>query len=93
MVVDPTINAQMMEMYADKESRGGILEPPGICEVKFRRQDQIKTMHRLDKNLIELDAKLGEAVSGEKATQIKNEIQAREEMLLPLYLQARPSSR
>lgn len=36
----------MMEMYADKESRGGILEPPGICEVKFRAQDQVAAMHR-----------------------------------------------
>ena len=33
-------------MYADKESRGGILEPPGICEVKFRAQDQVSAMHR-----------------------------------------------
>jgi hypothetical protein len=30
-----------MEMYADTESRGGILEPPGICEVKFRAPDQV----------------------------------------------------
>ena len=35
-----------MEMYADRDSRGGILEPPGICEVKFRAVDQIQAMHR-----------------------------------------------
>lgn len=35
-------------MYADKESRGGILEPPGICEVKFRAQDQVSAMHRCE---------------------------------------------
>lgn len=46
MVIDPTINEEMMEMYADKDSRGGILEPPGICEVKFRSGDQIAAMHR-----------------------------------------------
>lgn len=34
-----------MEMYADVESRGGILEPPGICEVKFRAADQLSKMH------------------------------------------------
>ena len=33
-------------MYADRDSRGGILEPPGICEVKFRAVDQIQAMHR-----------------------------------------------
>ena len=41
VVVDPTINEAKMEMYADVESRGGILEPPGICEVKFRSKDQL----------------------------------------------------
>jgi hypothetical protein len=42
-------------MYADKQSRGGILEPPGICEVKYRSQEQKIAMHRLDPTLIELD--------------------------------------
>ena len=42
VVVDPTINEAAMEMYADEHSRGGILEPPGICEVKFRTADQLK---------------------------------------------------
>ncbi|KAH8060971.1 acetyl-CoA carboxylase [Aureococcus anophagefferens] len=46
----------VMEMYADPEARGGILEPPGICEVKFRSPDQVKVMHRTDPELIELDA-------------------------------------
>lgn len=36
-----------MEMYADVESRGGILEPPGICEVKFRAADQVIKMHEV----------------------------------------------
>merc|ERR1712151_341936 len=36
VVVDPTINQEKMEMYADPDSRGGILEPAGITEVKFR---------------------------------------------------------
>ena len=48
VVIDPTINEEMMEMYADPQSRGGILEPPGICEVKFRANDQVAAMHRLD---------------------------------------------
>ena len=45
----------MQQMYADKQSRGGILEPPGICEVKYRSQEQKIAMHRLDPTLIELD--------------------------------------
>jgi acetyl-CoA carboxylase/biotin carboxylase 1 len=40
----------------------GILEPPGICEVKYRAPDQLATMHRLDPVLQELDSALGEAL-------------------------------
>ena len=46
VVVDPTINNDKMEMYADPDSRGGILEPAGITEIKFRLPDQLKVMHR-----------------------------------------------
>jgi len=28
------------EMYADVDARGGILEPPGIVEVKYRAHQQ-----------------------------------------------------
>ena len=47
-VVDPTINPRHMEMFADNTSRGGVLEPEGIVEIKFRKKDLIKTMHRND---------------------------------------------
>jgi acetyl-CoA carboxylase/biotin carboxylase 1 len=30
VVIDPTINPDKMQMFADKEGRGGILEPPGM---------------------------------------------------------------
>lgn len=36
VVVDPTINERYMEMYADKDSRGGVLEPEGTVEIKYR---------------------------------------------------------
>ena len=36
VVVDPTINERYMEMYADKESRGGVLEAEGTVEIKYR---------------------------------------------------------
>lgn len=56
VVVDSTINEDMMEMYADPESRGGILEPPGICEVKFREADRNALMKRLDSSMDDEDA-------------------------------------
>ncbi|KAA3676706.1 acetyl-CoA carboxylase / biotin carboxylase 1 [Paragonimus westermani] len=57
VVVDPAINPDRMEMYADPIScRAGVLEPEGTVEIKYRKSDLIKTMHRLDeecKHLIE----------------------------------------
>jgi len=78
VVLDPTINLEHIEMYADRSARGGILEPPGICEVKYRQNDIIKTMHRTDEQLIELD---------DDPQANANEISKREEQLYPLYTQ------
>jgi len=59
VVLDPTINANMMEMYcASENARGGILEPNGTIEIKFKQPDVLKTMHRLDPKLRELDIQL-----------------------------------
>ena len=87
VVIDPTINPEKMEMYADKESRGGILEPPGICEVKYREQEQRATMHRLDPALQDLDEELATTLSDSRRDALKQDIAAREKALMPLYLQ------
>lgn len=87
VVIDPTINIEKMEMYADEESRGGILEPPGICEVKFRKNDQLAAMHRTDQELIILDSELEQCEFDNDAIVLKEKISEREEMLLPLYTQ------
>lgn len=42
------INRSMVEMYADPSARGGVLEPEGIVEIKFRTPDLLAAMHRLD---------------------------------------------
>ena len=87
MVIDPTINIDQMEMYADEESRGGILEPAGIIEVKFRAPEQLKVMHRLDTTLQQLDSDLEHAVTESDAIDIKSRIKEREDLLAPLYTQ------
>ena len=46
VVVDSQINAACVEMYADPTARGGVLEPEGVVEIKFRRPDLIRMMHR-----------------------------------------------
>lgn len=86
VVVDPTINEDKMEMYADPDSRGGILEPAGITEIKFRLPDQVKIMHRLDPELQLLDNELEMTESDDSV--INEQIAAREELLKPVYLQA-----
>merc|ERR1719491_1037586 len=86
VVVDPTINEEKMEMYADPDSRGGILEPAGIIEVKFRAQDQNKVMHRLDQQLQLLDAELeGVDDFDETKTDVKDQISNRESELKATY--------
>lgn len=34
--------SDMMEMYADAESRGGVLEPEGTIEIKFRKEELVR---------------------------------------------------
>ncbi|CAG8797182.1 1210_t:CDS:2, partial [Dentiscutata erythropus] len=48
VVIDPSINENMMEMYADKKSRAGVLEPEGVVEIKYRKPQILETMERLD---------------------------------------------
>ena len=51
VVIDSTINPRCMEMYAAEHARGGVLEPAGIAEIKFRKPELVKAMHRMDKQL------------------------------------------
>lgn len=88
VVVDPTINPQFMEMYADEEARGGVLEPEGIVNIKYRREKQLETMARLDPQYGALRKQLGDkSLSAEKLSEIKAKMTEREELLLPVYLQ------
>ncbi|GKZ24211.1 acetyl-coenzyme-A carboxylase [Aspergillus brasiliensis] len=88
VVVDPTINPDQMEMYADEEARGGVLEPEGIVNIKYRRDKQLDTMARLDATYGELRRSLeDQSLSKEQLSEIKTKMAAREEQLLPVYLQ------
>eukprot|EP00741_Cyanophora_paradoxa_P025193 tig00000350_g24318.t1 len=96
VVIDSTINPEMVEMYADPDARGGVLEPQGIVEIKFRKRDLQAAMARLDPRIRELNAELkrdgGKDASGAPLTEqrkreIKALIEQREEELLPMYNQ------
>lgn len=87
VVLDASINASVMEMYAAKRTaRGGVLEANGAASVKYRTKDLILTMHRLDDRLKDMDALLVSA-EGDLARKVKDAISKREHMLLPVYEQ------
>ena len=88
VVVDPTINPDQMEMYADEDSRGGVLEPEGIVGIKYRRDKQLDTMARLDAKYGELRRSLEDpSLTKEQLSNVKAQMAAREEQLLPVYMQ------
>lgn len=88
VVVDPTINPTSMEMYADVESRGGVLEPEGIVGIKYKKDMQLDTMARLDPTYHALRKQLVEnGLSKEETAEIKKKMTIREEQLLPVYAQ------
>ena len=76
-VIDSKINDAMVEMYADPSARGNVLEPEGVVEIKFRKADLLRMMHRLDPELKAMDQQ-GAA---------RADIAERERLLLPVYHQ------
>ncbi|XP_034934564.1 acetyl-CoA carboxylase isoform X3 [Chelonus insularis] len=87
-VVDPTINPRYMEMFVDNTSRGGVLEPEAIVEIKFKNKDILKTIQRLDPVIQNLKEKLTHLVSSEERANIEMEMRTRERVLEPMYRQA-----
>lgn len=87
VVVDPTINKNMMEMYADVESRAGVLEPAGMVGIKYRENKLIETMNRLDESCKELKSKVDAASNEEEKAKLTKELSSRHDKLLPIYQQ------
>eukprot|EP00850_Spirogloea_muscicola_P010152 SM000058S18582 [mRNA] locus=s58:582944:601807:- [translate_table: standard] len=90
VVLDSKINPSKIEMFADESARGGVLEPEGMVEIKFRRAELIKTMHRLDPTLIALKHKEAQLDSKQESSQqedVSHLIEDRERTLLPIYQQ------
>jgi acetyl-CoA carboxylase/biotin carboxylase 1 len=86
VVVDPTINPQFMEMYADEDSRGGVLEPEGIVGIKYKKEKQLQTMARLDPTYGDLKRKLNDPSTPQDTLKsIKAQMTQREQLLLPIY--------
>lgn len=88
VVVDPTINADMMEMYADEEARAGVLEPEGMVGIKFRKDKLVATMRRLDPTYAEIARKMEDKdLSDKESAELRAQLNEREKLLLPVYQQ------
>lgn len=89
LTTDATINPRHMEMYADPDSRAGVLEPEGVVEIRFRSKDLVKAMHRCDvlckkilADLAQIDPK-----DLERKTQLDTQLKERESQLMGMYHQ------
>ncbi|CAE6428799.1 unnamed protein product [Rhizoctonia solani] len=88
VVLDPSINSEQMEMYADLEARAGVLEPEGIVEIKMRRERLLSLMERLDDTYAQLKADSKDAAkNAEERAEASRALAARETLLMPTYKQ------
>ncbi|KAK0238625.1 acetyl CoA carboxylase [Armillaria nabsnona] len=88
VVLDPSINKEQMEMYADVDARAGVLEPEGIVEIKMRRDKLLGLMERLDETYASLkrDSKDVGKTPEERAA-ANAALSSREKLLAPTYKQ------
>ncbi|XP_053202232.1 acetyl-CoA carboxylase-like isoform X2 [Panonychus citri] len=84
-VVDTTINARHMEMYADPDSRGGVIEPEGSVEIRFRIKDQIKAMHRNDIICKKMIAEINKATDASVKKKLERQLNDREQQIKGAY--------
>ena len=88
VVIDPSINPSMMELYADPSARGGVLEPEAIVEIKYRAKEVRRTMDRLDPVLIQIGEELAlPSKSDEEKAILEERAKRREEQLAGVYHQ------
>jgi acetyl-CoA carboxylase/biotin carboxylase 1 len=88
VVLDPSINSEQMEMYADVDARAGVLEPEGIVEIKLRRPKVLTLMERLDATYASLKHDSQDsAKSAEERAIAADSLAARETFLQPTYKQ------
>lgn len=85
-VLDTQINPTCITMLADPDSRGGVLEPKGIVEIKFRPRDLYVLMKKCDPQLAKLEVQLdNDKLSADERDLIRREVERRREFLLPIY--------
>ncbi|KAJ1512698.1 acetyl-coenzyme-A carboxylase [Coelomomyces lativittatus] len=69
VVLDPSIQPWSMELYADSQSKGGVIESAGIVEIKYRKPQLLATLERLDPEYQVLKQQLHECVTSSSSSQ------------------------
>ncbi|KAJ7623271.1 acetyl CoA carboxylase [Roridomyces roridus] len=88
VVLDPSINPEQMEMYADVDARAGVLEAEGIVEIKMRRDKIVKLMERLDETYATFKRESNDSSkTPEERAAASSALASRETFLEPTYKQ------
>jgi acetyl-CoA carboxylase / biotin carboxylase 1 len=88
VVLDPSINKEQMEMYADVDARAGVLEPEGVLEIKMRRDKILGLMERLDSTYASLNQESADSSkSSEERAAAGVALTERRTLLQPTYKQ------
>ncbi|OCB90590.1 acetyl CoA carboxylase [Sanghuangporus baumii] len=88
VVLDPSINSEHMEMYADVDARAGVLEPEGVVEIKMRKDKMARLMERLDDTYAALKRDSVDASkTPEERAEATEQLAKREKLLQPTYKQ------
>lgn len=88
-VLDTQINSACITMLADQDARGGVLEPTGIVEIKFRQSDIFKLMSNDDAETRRLEAELkNESLSKIERAATASALEKRRELLMSTFHQS-----
>ncbi|KAM7536286.1 hypothetical protein Aperf_G00000086942 [Anoplocephala perfoliata] len=93
VVIDPAINPDHMEFFCTPRTcRGGVLEPEGTVEIKYRTADLLATINRLDDQCMKLVAEIAAAKSAipqsfSVVKELQDNLKQRQQDLLPIYQQ------
>ena len=87
VVVDSTINSDVMEFYAAEDARGGVLEATGAASIKYRDQEIRQTANRVDSVLEQLNKELQSCDNEAEKKAISSKIFHREKLVLGVFRQ------
>jgi acetyl-CoA carboxylase/biotin carboxylase 1 len=87
VVVDSTINSDVMEFYAAEDARGGVLEATGAASIKYRDKEIRQTANRVDPVLEQLNKELHACDDDVEKKIVASKIFQREKLVLGVFRQ------